>query len=111
LVTPEALSEADVVVVMDPGQLRRLRGLGKGIRISPVVVLGDLDPQRNHRRAIRDPWGCEPAVFDDVFERIDRCVAELVLNVASGARRGAEVRQGPERTDSEADPCTRTTSR
>ena len=72
------LREADVVLVMSPGQLRQLRQeLGEepgGLRI----VLGDLDPEPLERRAIVDPYDRSDEVFDVVYERIDRCCEALV---------------------------------
>lgn len=74
LATPELVASADLVVVMEPGQARRL----PGPRRPRAVVLGDLDPRAVTRRSIRDPWGGDDEVYADVFDRIDRCVDELV---------------------------------
>jgi protein-tyrosine phosphatase len=70
-----AISAGDLLVVMEPAQARALRS--RGVPMSRLVVLGDLDPLPLGTRAIRDPWGTDAAVFDAVYERIDRCVAEL----------------------------------
>jgi protein-tyrosine phosphatase len=81
LVTPEALRSADLVVVMSDQQAREVA------RLHPsafVLVLGDLDPQPVNRRTILDPWGQSDAVFDESYERIDRCVRELA-GIISGA--------------------------
>jgi hypothetical protein len=49
-------------------------------------VLGDLDPLPIATRTITDPWGRTADVFDLVFDRIDRCVDELVRLVREGSR-------------------------
>lgn len=75
LLTPERLRAADVVVVMDGGQRRRIvRGHGAP---AALVVLGDLDPQPISRRAIPDPVDQPAEVFRSCYDRIDRCVREL----------------------------------
>jgi len=70
------LSRTELVVGMENGHLRRLRGLGRG-KVPPAILLGDLDPERPDRREIQDPWGHPLSVFDESFARIDRCLAEL----------------------------------
>ena len=42
-----------------------------------VLVLGDLDPERVETRTIRDPVERPPAVFEQTYARIERCVREL----------------------------------
>ena len=76
LLTPSLTRTAGLVVVMSASQARAIRRAGPSD--SPVVVLGDLDPMSPHKRTIIDPWGCSDAVFDESYERIDRCVRELV---------------------------------
>ena len=84
LVTPTMLHEVDLVVVMDVGQPRRLKSFGKDLR-APVIFLGDLDRQPIPGRGIKDPWGRSSGVFDRVFERIDRCIDEMVTHLPRGA--------------------------
>jgi protein-tyrosine-phosphatase len=68
---------------MDGDQQRAIcRGFGKDRR--DVLVLGDLDPLPIDRRAIRDPLNQPRAVFDASYDRIDRCLRELVAALASG---------------------------
>jgi protein-tyrosine-phosphatase len=43
-----------------------------------VLILGDLDPAPITRRTIADPWGGSDFAFEASFDRIDRCVRELV---------------------------------
>lgn len=80
LVTAELVAWADLAVVMEPGQRRRLvRGLGA--RPEEVLVLGELDPEPRRRRRIRDPIGGGPELFARVYARIDRCVEALLTAI------------------------------
>lgn len=54
------------------------RGLVRaGIPADDIVFLGDLDPQPIERRAIIDPYGRPPEVFEAIYARIVRCLGEL----------------------------------
>jgi protein-tyrosine phosphatase len=88
LITEDLVSSADLIIVMEPAQRRGL--LRQGWSADSVVVLGDLDPLPIQKRAIRDPFGQSERVFEDSYERIDRCLAALLaaLNVPA-TRRGA----------------------
>jgi len=85
LVTVDLVRAADLIVVMDPTQ-RRLVFERFGRRPSDVMVLGDFDPAPVETRTIRDPVNESREVFDEVYERIARCVRELgrVLSSAAG---------------------------
>jgi protein-tyrosine-phosphatase len=84
LLTPEIVRAASLVVVMAADQAARTRAqYGRDVR---VLVLGDLDPLPIATRTITDPWGRTADVFDLVFDRIDRCVDELVRVVADAPR-------------------------
>lgn len=89
-VTPAMLEAADLVVVMEPGQVAKLPrgGTGEG---PPTLVLGDLDPRPVRRRGIRDPWGRDPTTFRAVFDRIDRC-SDVLLDTLRPAE---QVSSGP----------------
>src|SRR5262249_1749665 len=76
VVTPGSVSGADLVVVMEPGQVEALRPFGRP-RGAPLV-LGDLDPLPSAARTIRDPIEQPRQVFAETYDRIDRCLAELV---------------------------------
>jgi protein-tyrosine-phosphatase len=54
-----------------------------GRRPADILVLGDLDPAPVETRTIHDPVNDGREVFDEVYERIARCVGELVAVVAS----------------------------
>jgi len=84
-VTADVARAADLIVVMDVIQ-RRLVCERFGRLPSDVIVLGDLDPAAFETRAIHDPVDQSRQVFDEVYERIARCVQELgrVLGGAVG---------------------------
>src|SRR2546426_946362 len=84
LVTADVARAADLIVVMDSTQ-RRLVCERFGRRPSYVIVLGDLDPGLAETRTIRDPVDQAQDVFDQVYERISRCVRKLatVLGAAT----------------------------
>ena len=76
LLTPNRARAAHLVVVMDPAQRREVCDrFGRARR--DVLVLGDLDPERVETRTIRDPVERPPAVFEQTYARIERCVREL----------------------------------
>lgn len=77
LVTPEMLSRAQLVVVMSSSQRRALRRDFAEVA-DEIILLGDLDPEPIDRRTITDPYDCSEQVFDDVFDRIDRCCRAMV---------------------------------
>jgi protein-tyrosine-phosphatase len=87
LVTPELVRAASVVVVMSAEQAAAIRAR-YGHQVLRVLVLGDLDPLPIATRTVTDPWGRSATVFEMVFDRIDRCVGELVRLVIDGARVG-----------------------
>jgi protein-tyrosine phosphatase len=68
---------ADLVVIFDRGNLKRLKGT-PGARTDHVVRLGDLDPAWTGKRAIIDPWGKADEEFQRTFDRIDRCLDVLI---------------------------------
>lgn len=76
VMTEEMLQSADLIIVMEPAQRRAL--LQRFWGQTPIVVLGDLDPMPIGKRAIRDPFGAAEEVFDESYERIDRCIDSLL---------------------------------
>ena len=85
LLTAELVRGADLIVVMDPSQ-RRLICERFGRLPSDVMLLGDFDPATVDARTIRDPVDQRREVFDEVYERISRCVREFGRAVGSTAR-------------------------
>lgn len=94
LLEPEVVRSADLVFVMDADQASAIRGRFRSAR---VLLLGDLDPEPPDRRRILDPINQPPAVFRDVYERIDRCVSEVVSILEEGLTTG-EGRTGDDAT-------------
>jgi protein-tyrosine phosphatase len=74
------LKETELIVVMSPRQRTDVLNLLKPAS-RDVLVLGDLDPERIDTRTIQDPYGHTEDVFERVFDRIDRCVDELVRSL------------------------------
>ena len=86
LITPEAIGSSDLVVVMSAAQARAIE---RTYRVrQPPLVLGDLDPGPIESRTIVDPWGGPPELFDASYARIERCVRELTLHIATASRIG-----------------------
>lgn len=77
IITATAIRTADLVVVMEANQARALqRRFAQQLR--SVLVLGDLDPMPITERTIFDPWGKGEGVFEDTYQRIERCIDELI---------------------------------
>jgi protein-tyrosine phosphatase len=74
-VTAALVQGADLIVVMDRAQRRAI--LERFERDDGVVVLGDLDPRPIDTRTIRDPFDQAEEIFDQVYDRIERCVDTL----------------------------------
>ena len=72
-----------LVVVMDARQQEAVAAMASRRR-EEILVLGDLDPAPPWRRGIRDPWGQPEPVFEEVYERIDRCLEELARLLNQG---------------------------
>ena len=82
MVTPRLIQEAELIIVMDQHQARAIRHrfpIGR----QQICVLGDLDPEPIVARGIEDPIDQPPEVFERAYERIDRCIDQLVRAVTS----------------------------
>jgi protein-tyrosine-phosphatase len=84
LLTLERTRNAALVVVMEEKQKRRIM-TEFGLPDERVIILGDLDPDGIERRTIRDPWRQPDSVLQASYDRIDRCLIELVRGLP-GAR-------------------------
>lgn len=82
--TTELVSGFDLIYVMNSAQARSMRDLF-GTRPESVWVLGDLDPGAISKRTIRDPIEQPEAVFEEVYDRIDRCVGAIVQGLSAPA--------------------------
>jgi protein-tyrosine-phosphatase len=80
--TTELVSEIDLIYVMSSAQARSMRELF-GVRPESVWVLGDLDPGAISKRTIRDPVEQPEAVFEEVYDRVDRCIQVVVEGLSA----------------------------
>ena len=65
---------AELIYVMSAAQQREIQAIFGADR-ELVWVLGDLDPEPVVKRTITDPVDQPEAVFEAVYDRIDRCIA------------------------------------
>jgi len=80
LIDANELRTADLIVVMSTSQRRSVYRIAR--QSDPfVIVLGDLDSEPIARRTVQDPYGHPEEVFVQVFDRIDRCIAQLVRGI------------------------------
>ena len=87
MITPRLVHEAELIIVMDQHQARAVRHrfpIGR----RQICVLGDLDPEPIVARGIEDPIEQPPEVFQRAYERIDRCIDQLVRAVTKSATSG-----------------------
>ncbi|MQA90961.1 MAG: hypothetical protein GEU90_12100 [Gemmatimonas sp.] len=79
-----------LVVVMGPRQEAAIRMVSNA---GQILVLGDLDPAPATSRTIEDPWSESEEVLHRTYDRVERCVKELVWllverrSTVAGARR------------------------
>jgi protein-tyrosine phosphatase len=74
---PAVVTTADLIIVMDARQARDI-ATRFPVNRARIVIAGDLDPTFDETRAIRDPWNQSSEVFEESFDRLDRCAAVLV---------------------------------
>lgn len=77
LIDVEELRSCDLVVVMSTEQRAAIHRMARPAE-PLVLLLGDVDPEPIRRRTVQDPYGHPEDVFVQVFDRIDRCVSQLV---------------------------------
>jgi protein-tyrosine-phosphatase len=83
LLSNELVAWADLLVVMERSHGRIARQ-EFGADDGRILLLGDLDPTLPRRREVLDPWGCAREVFEESFDRVDRCLNELFLLIGTG---------------------------
>lgn len=82
MITAQSVRESELILVMDQYQARAVRRrFPVGRR--QICVLGDLDPEPIVTRGIEDPIEQPEEVFRRAYERIDRCVDQLVRALTS----------------------------
>jgi protein-tyrosine phosphatase len=76
LISLAKLWDAELVIVMDPAQQRRLL---RSFPISPskVIVAPDLISSFRGKRCITDPWKGSADAFNAAFDQLDDCAATL----------------------------------
>ena len=85
LLTLDVVRAVDLLIVMDQVQRRDVCDrFGRHAR--DVVLLGDFDPRPIDTRAIRDPIEQPLAVYEEVYGRIERCVATFAGALRNRAR-------------------------
>lgn len=85
VIRSETVERADVILVMSrQQQLDVARKFG---RTNGVLILGDADPGRPATRTIKDPIERPMAVFESVYERLDRCCAAIAAVLSAQAHR------------------------
>jgi protein-tyrosine phosphatase len=85
LLNAQLVRAAQLIIVMDTTQRARVQRAWPAA--GRIVLLGDLDPLPIAKRAIRDPYDQSPAVFEEVFVRIERCTAVVARSLAPAATR------------------------
>jgi protein-tyrosine-phosphatase len=88
-VTRDDVVGRTLVVVMEDWHAIRVRRSFGTVR-NRLLMLGDLDPGPITSRSITDPVGGSPETFAAVYDRIDRCVAELVSGLSGEMPEGSE---------------------
>jgi len=75
-ITQSKISDADLVIVMEAEQARRVARMFR-LQRERIVIAGDLEPMFETSRAITDPWNQSIETFKSSFDRLDRCAATL----------------------------------
>lgn len=102
LLPTDTAATFDLIVVMEPEQLRRIRAIYP--TDLQIIVLGDLDPQPIDTRTIRDPFGQAADIFEASYSRIDRCIDKLVSSLYEfGPPSAAVQRAGQQSTQRNGD--------
>lgn len=77
LVTREDATTTHLIIVMEQWQADKLiREFGAPPE--RLLVLGDIDPASIDSRTIADPYGLDVPFFQRTYDRLDRCIANLV---------------------------------
>ena len=80
----EWIAWADLVLVMNRSQAAEIAARCRALGVSPLIEwLGDFDPGRPARRALRDPFDRDREVFEAVYARIDVCCRTLAGALAA----------------------------
>ncbi len=80
IISAQLVHESELIIVMDQHQARAIRTrfpIGR----RRICVLGDFDPDPILHRRIEDPIEQSVEVYQRAYERIDRCIDQLVRAV------------------------------
>ena len=80
IIAAQLVHESELIIVMDQHQARVIRTRFAICR-RHICVLGDLDPDPILYRRIEDPIEQSIEVYQRTYERIDRCIDQLVRAV------------------------------
>lgn len=79
--TSEHLRTFDVIVAMSQANIDAARRL-KGAEAVEFLLLRDFEPNPTHRGLdTPDPWSLGQAAFEEVYEIVYRCTAELLADL------------------------------
>lgn len=82
LISQSEVFRADLVLVMDPDQARRL-AISFGVAAGKIVIAPDLSTRFHGTRSIHDPWNQPIHVFASSFDHLDDC-AETLIDIVRG---------------------------
>jgi protein-tyrosine-phosphatase len=82
LISQSEVFRADLVLVMDPDQARRL-AISFGVAAGTIVIAPDLSTRFHGTRSIHDPWNQPIHVFASSFDHLDDC-AETLIDIVRG---------------------------
>ncbi|MCB0324542.1 MAG: hypothetical protein KDD69_13260 [Bdellovibrionales bacterium] len=90
--TPELLSQTDLIVLMEPNQLRDLRRLEGFSSKTDTVLMGALTLEGGYPLVVRDPFGRSDDCFSHCFSQIDSGAERLVgeLRASLGTKKGMQ---------------------
>ena len=91
-ITQGSAGDADLVIVMDPEQARRVVRMF-GVKRGRIIIAGDLEPRFQGSRDIRDPWNESIEIFRSSFDRLDRCAATVISVLPPSQWHAAESRR------------------
>ena len=74
---------SNIVLAMELPQVTRLKALAPAYTMHPLSKYSPSLIERNLRPNIQDPYGLNEGVFNNVFDRIDGCVEQLLLELQS----------------------------
>ena len=78
---PSLLSQADLIMVMEPRQIRYLKNLDPRY-LAKTMFLGSFGFQFDRSLIIEDPYSQADEIFKKCFQRIDHALSELINRLA-----------------------------